>query len=121
MRAITAILLLIALPACTPRSRTVQVPRDAPAVVFTDMRRPDDPAFSAKERTIIDSSRRYLQRTRRPPLDAYYSLSRTARGYEVHVQYVAVYEGGKPLFAPGGHGYVELREDGSIIRYEPGD
>ena len=106
---------------CTPRTPAARVPLGAPSVVLTDMKRENDPAFTTKERALIAAARGYLEQQRHAVIDAYYSVEHSAGEYEVHAQYVAAYEGSHPLFAPGGHGYVILREDGSVIRYDPGD
>jgi hypothetical protein len=85
------------------------------------MLREHDPAFSAKEQAIVGAARRYLERQWDGPVDAYFSVERTAEGYEVFVKHVSWYENSQPMFALGAGSIVYLRDDGTIIRYLPGE
>jgi hypothetical protein len=87
---------------------------------FADMWRPGDSRFSTREREIVAAARSYLQKERQKPVDGYYKIDHTKGGYEVFVMFAAGYEHGRPLFYPGGHCTVLLREDGSVIRVLPG-
>ena len=123
---VTSLLLLLLLCGCSLRPSTArvssgaQVPPGAPAVVFTDCRREQDPIFSQRERHIVTSTRRYLEQLDKKPVDAYYRVKRTPDQYEVFVIYVAGHTDGQPRFTPGAHCTVLLRDDGTVIRVLPG-
>jgi hypothetical protein len=88
---------------------------------FADMRRQDDPRWSPEERRIVSAAHAYLEKNQQKPLDARYRIDRTEDGYEVFVEFVAGYTNGHPLFYPGGHGILELRKNGEVVRYLPGE
>ena len=113
---VTALLVLLALSGCSATRPAASIPAEAPLVVFADSRRSNDPAFSKRERTIIAAARRHLEESGKRSVDAYYQIEHTADGFEVFVLYVCGYTGSQPLFKPGGHCTVLLREDGSVIR-----
>jgi uncharacterized protein YcfL len=110
------VLLLVAVCGCSSQTSTTRIPSGAPAVVFTDCRRDQDSTFPQRERDIIASARRHLEQSDKRPIDAYYRVKHTADGFEVFVIYVTGYTGSQPVFMPGGHCTVLLREDGSVIR-----
>ena len=85
------------------------------------MRPAGDPHFSAEEQRMVAAARAYLENGRQKPLDARYRVERTKEGYEVFAMFVSGYENGQPLYSPGGHGIVVLRQDGSVVRYLPGE
>ena len=91
------------------------------AVPFEDMWPADDSRFAAQERKIVAAARDYLEQKRDSPIDARYKVERAGDDYEVFAMFVGGYEDGRPLFYPGGHCIVVLRQDGSIVRYMPGE
>jgi hypothetical protein len=97
-----------------------QIAPRGPAVVFTDCRRERDAAFSRHERDMIAAARRHLELAEKRAIDAYYRVTRTDFGYEVFVVYVTGYDDGQPVFIPGRHCTVQLRDDGSVIKVMPG-
>jgi hypothetical protein len=111
-----SLLSFLALCGCGSQSSTARVPSGAPSLVFTDCRREQDSAFSERERDIIASARRHLEQSGKRPIDAYYRVKHAADSFEVFVIYVTGYTGSQPVFIPGGHCTVLLREDGSVIR-----
>ncbi len=110
------LLCLLTLCGCSSKSLTASVPSGAPAVVLTDCRREEDSTFSQRERDIIASARRHLEQSDKRTVDAYYRVKHTADGFEVFVICVTGYTGSQPVFIPGGHCTVLLRDDGSVIR-----
>lgn len=53
--------------------------------------------------------------------DARYRVEGTAEdGFRVTVWRVVGYENGEPQFVPGGHHFVEIDEDGEVVRMRPG-
>jgi hypothetical protein len=90
---------------------------------FSDLRPAGDGHFSADEQRIVAAARAYLEShvNRGKPLDARYRVKRTRDGYEVFAMFVAGYENGRPLYYPGGHGFLVLRADGRVTRYMPGE
>ena len=121
MRDTVAILLLVLGSGCTSPQTTSRAPSGAPTVILVDHRREDDPRFSADERALISRAKHFLERRSHTKLDAYYKVERTADGYEVYIERISGYEGSQPLSAPGSGSIIELRNDGSFIRYLPGE
>jgi hypothetical protein len=113
---VISLLFLFALCGCSSQSSTARIPLRAPAAVFTDCRREQDSTFSPRERDNIAAARRHLEQSDKRPIDAYYRVRHTADGFEIFVIYVGGYTGSQPVFTPGGHCTVLLREDGSVIR-----
>jgi hypothetical protein len=113
MRVWIAIMALFVLCGCQSQPKAASEP-------FADEWRPGDVRFTPREREIVDATRKYLDKQNQKPVDGYYKVERTKDGYEVFVMFVAGYEKGRPLFRPGGHCIVLLREDGSVIRAVPG-
>ena len=113
---VISLLFLLALFGCSSPQPTARIPSDAPPIVLTDCRRAQDSAFSQREQDIIAAARRHLEQSDKRPIDAYYRVKHTADGFEVFVIYVGGYTGSQPVFMPGGHCTVLLREDGSVIR-----
>ena len=111
MRFIIALFVLLVAFGCQP-------PKAEP---FADMWTADDSRFSAQERKMVVAAQRYLEQERGGPLDARYKVERKQDGYEVFAEFVGGYEEGRPLFYPGGHGIVVLSQDGSVVRYMPGE
>ena len=93
---------------------------ESPMVVLTDCRREQDSEFSQQEREIVASARQHLEKARNKSIDAYYRVSRTDDGFSVWVLFVTGYTGNRPLFLPGAHCTVLLRDDGTVIRVLPG-
>ena len=91
------------------------------AVPFEDMWPADDSRFAAQERKIVAAARSYLEQKNGRSFDARYKVERAGDDYEVFAMFVGGYEDGRPLFYPGGHCIVVLRQDGSIVRYMPGE
>jgi hypothetical protein len=88
---------------------------------FSGMWPAEDAAFSPLERKIVNAARQYLEKQKGRTLDARYRVEQTAEGYEVYVEFVAGYERGRPLLSPGGHGWVLLDREGSVVEYKPGE
>lgn len=88
---------------------------------LSDMWPAEDVAFSPQERKMVNAAREYLEKQRGKTLDARYRVEQTAEGYEVYVEFVARYERGSPLLLPGGHGWVLLDREGSVVEYMPGE
>jgi hypothetical protein len=88
--------------------------------MWADMWPADDSRFTAQEREVVAAARSFLEKKRGMSLDARYEIEQTDDGYKVLVMFVGGYEGGRPLFYPGGHATLVLRRDGNIVRYMPG-
>ena len=118
MRFFIAIIGLFVLCGC--QGQKASEPQREAGAPFGDMWRPDDSRFTQREHEIVASARSYLDKQQKKPVDGYYKVEHTKDSYEVFVMFAAGHERGRPLFYPGGHCTVLLREDGSVIRVLPG-
>lgn len=95
-------------------------PKGSPRVVFGNLRRENDPKFSQKEQKIIAAARHYVEEQDKAPLDAYYQITSSSKGYDVQIQYVSGYNGNKPFFTPGCFCEIHLDKSGKVLGVFPG-
>src|SRR5437867_5386151 len=96
--------------ACSTHKVADRIPLDAPSVVFTDCRREHDQWFSTHEQALVGAARRYLERIKHRPIDAYFRVRLTFEGNEVILMAVSGYdECSQPVF--GKYCTVLLRDD----------
>src|SRR5438093_361421 len=112
--AFTILSLAVIICACQTRKKEVRIPPGAPAVLFGDCRRENDPGFSGQEQTLIGAARRYLERSEHREIDAYYRVRHTFDGNEIIVMYVSNYHGAEPVF--GKYCTVLMGENGSLMQ-----
>jgi len=104
--------------ACRTHKVADRIPPDALSVVLTDCRREHDTGFSAHEKTLVGTARRYLEQIEHRRIDAYFRVRRTFDGNEVIVMAVSGYDGcSQPIFDK--YCTVVLSDDGSILRIFP--
>jgi hypothetical protein len=83
--------------------------------------RPDDPNLRADVAKAIQTAKMHLEKLDGRPLDAMYKATKTASGFEVHVEYVTGYDdSGQPVFIAGGHCNVRISAQGRVVEVQPG-
>ena len=81
----------------------------------------DDPSLTADVTKAIQTAKTHLEKTAGQPVDAMYKVTKTASGFDVHVEYVTGYDNsGQPVFIPGGHCNVVISTQGSVVEVQPG-
>ena len=58
--------------------------------------------LSADEAKAVEIARAHLDQQERKRIDARYNVTRVPEGFRVHVSFVTGYQGGQPIFIPGG-------------------
>jgi hypothetical protein len=103
---------------CSKPGSLPLTPRPA---VLSGYVRLDDPSLTADVANAIQTAKTHLEKTDGQPVDAMYKVTKTASGFDVHVEYVTGYDtSGQPMFVPGGHCNVVISTQGSVVKVQPG-
>ena len=76
--------------------------------------------FSKDEAKAVAVAKSELEKKDHTSIDAIYRVTAVPEGYSVHVEYVAGYQNGQPVVAPGGFCVVMVSTQWTVIKILPG-